>query len=90
MGLLRSQQYQGAGGYGGITSLNQDQRQGKYFPHKNVYVYIKHPNKFIKCFICKQEWSDNSTIPAKCKKDDWMSAEEILAPERSEGKGKNT
>ena len=69
----------GAGGYGGITTLNTDQRQGKYFPHKDIFITRQHPNIYIKCFTCKYSWCDGDIVPAICKKkDDWVSAEEIL------------
>ena len=70
---------EGAGGYGGITTLNTDQRQGKYFPHKDIFITRQHPDVYIKCFTCKATWAEGDKIPAICKKkDDWVSAEEIL------------
>ena len=69
----------GAGGYGGITTLNQDGRQGRYFPHKDIFILKQHPFKLIRCFTCKAQWEDGQTFPQICKKqDEWQSAEEIL------------
>jgi hypothetical protein len=78
MSLLKSQQYGGAGGYGGVNSLSTEQRQGKFHPHTSIFVYKLHPISKIKCLTCKEEWFENEPIPAKCKKDQWQSAEEIL------------
>lgn len=69
----------GAGGYGGITTLNQDSRQGKYYPHTNIFVYKQHPVSTIKCLTCYATWESNEDYPKICKKDDWKSAEEILS-----------
>lgn len=59
--------YEGAGGYGGISTLNQDQRQGKYFPHINIFILKQHPFKLVRCFTCNTQWSDGEEYPATCK-----------------------
>lgn len=49
----------GTGGYGGITTMNQDQRQGKYAPHKAI-VRIKNLMTGIvgvRCFHCGGRWT---------------------------------
>ena len=69
---------EGMGGYGGITTMNQDQRQGKFYPHKNIFVLVQHPYKLVKCFDCSKQWESNEIIPAKCKDSSWQSAEELL------------
>jgi len=49
----------GAGGYGGITSLNTDQKESPYHPHQvlsKVRDY-KENKVFVKCLTCGQTWS---------------------------------
>ena len=49
----------GAGGYGGITTMNSDQRESPYYPHQvlsKVRDY-KENKVFVKCLTCGQTWS---------------------------------
>lgn len=69
----------GAGGYGGITTLNTESRQGRFYPHINIFILKQHPYKLVKCFGCNTQWEEGEEFPKTCKKDDsWQSAEEIL------------
>jgi hypothetical protein len=70
--------YEGAGGYGTCSTLNQDERQGRYYPHINILILEEHPYKLIRCFTCSKQWEASETKPLTCKKDEWKSAEEIL------------
>ena len=71
--------YEGAGGYGTTSTLNTDQRQGKFYPHKDILILTQHPFKLIRCFTCKAQWESGEAFPAICKKlDSWQSAEDIL------------
>jgi len=62
----------GAGGYGGISTMNQDQRAGKYDPHRVVSVLknFLFDQIHIRCHICGQEWihpRGTPTCPPICK-----------------------
>jgi len=61
----------GAGGYGGITTLNQDQRQSRYHPHKTFVRYkdYAHDMYVVKCLDCGETWSHGWTerwAPEEC------------------------
>jgi hypothetical protein len=49
--------YGGKGGYGGISTMNQDQRQGYWAPHVvSKYLDRMRDMYTIKCLKCRQEW----------------------------------
>ena len=60
----------GAGGYGGISTMNQDDRQGPYYPHHNISKHTDHATDEVQvfCFSCGQRW--------------WHKRGEIEKPER--------
>ena len=64
--------YQGAGGYGGISTMNQDQRKGRYHPHYNV---TRHENfstneTQVVCLSCGMRWyhprGEIDNVPSVC------------------------
>ena len=52
----------GIGGYGGITTMNSDQRTSPYHPHKGPIVKFNSYEKpgpirvIVTCSYCKQKW----------------------------------
>jgi hypothetical protein len=70
---------QGAGGYGGISTMNQDQRQGPFHPHKSISKYYKSLDDiwWIKCLHCgldvqrtgRQYHDRELDLPDECRKD---------------------
>jgi hypothetical protein len=61
----------GVGGYGGISTMNQDQRGGKYGPHRTVSRYLSHTLNvwWVNCLACGQKWDhskDERTYPEHC------------------------
>lgn len=64
----------GIGGYGGITTMNQDQRQGRYAPHPATFrrqdplTQLVHVN----CYRCGAAWThpkgDVKNVPKTCTK----------------------
>lgn len=68
----------GAGGYGTTSTLNQDSRGGKYYPHVNIFCLTQHPFKLVRCYTCNTQWTDGEDFPQTCKKDNWDNANEIL------------
>lgn len=60
--------YEGAGGYGGISTLNQEHRQGRFYPHTNIIIIRQHPTSRVKCFTCQCSWTEGNDYPAKCLK----------------------
>jgi len=69
----------GAGGYGGSSTMNQDQRGGKWHPHNGTSQYRdRMTNKvLLKCVVCKAEWTltdeqyfkrETGDMPSVCTK----------------------
>jgi len=64
----------GAGGYGGPSTMNQDQRQPRYMPHINVTLYTRFSDNTteVSCRDCKQMWThprgSRENTPATCDK----------------------
>ena len=70
----------GLGGYGGISTMNQDQRQGHMGPHTvSKYLDRMADVYHMKCVKCKQEWQITVTqwhartveplpVPPTCEK----------------------
>jgi len=61
----------GAGGYGGISTMNQDDRgAAKYGKHMSVVKYTAHPWVYVKCLLCGLEWrhevGERGNFPAAC------------------------
>ncbi len=84
--------YEGAGGYGTISTLNQDQRQGRFYPHKSIFVFKQHPVSDIKCLDCLEHWREGEEYPAKCVKSEKSGdslAADILASAASEKRKKS-
>jgi len=69
---------QGVGGYGGISTMNQDQRKGHFGPHTVArYLDMLADVYHIKCISCRLEWTmtkkawfdrDFSSMPPECKR----------------------
>lgn len=63
----------GAGGYGGISTMNQDQRQPRYMPHNNVVLYTRMSDNMteVKCIACGARWEHprgaRANTPEKCE-----------------------
>ena len=63
----------GIGGYGGITTMNQDQRQGRYAPHSATLVLRDKMMQLVhvKCYLCDAIWVHPEgvvkNVPKKCK-----------------------
>jgi hypothetical protein len=56
---------QGAGGYGGISTMNQDQRKGVYWPHKGPFSrYVTTELVYTKCLKCRKEWKHHRIEPS--------------------------
>ena len=66
----------GAGGYGGISTLNQRDVRPKYSPHMAISTTINHMAGciMVKCLNCRQEWShmrgEQTNTPEVCEKQD--------------------
>ena len=67
----------GAAGYGGITSMNMDQRESPYYTHNPLLKYRNYKlNKMVvKCLSCHEEWEHDlgnpwSSGPEKCIRED--------------------
>jgi len=65
----------GIGGFGGITTMNQDQRIGRYAPHGAVYKHTDHMTGIttVQCYLCHQEWTYRGydggvSTPPVCKR----------------------
>lgn len=62
--------YGGVGGYGGISTMNQEGRGSRYGPHNPVVRYLVDGTEYeVKCLMCKQEWShprDERKFPMTC------------------------
>lgn len=56
---MRPKQFEGQGGYGAIWTLNQDQRQGIYHPHKTVSKRQDRIRQIVtvKCLDCGEDLS---------------------------------
>ena len=64
--MTRRAGYGGAGGYGGISTMNQEHRQGRYRPHKNITRHIlqdPEDQTQVFCFDCEQRWYHPRTEP---------------------------
>jgi len=68
----------GAGGYGGISTMNQDQRQPRYMPHVSVSMYTRLSDNTteVSCYGCGQKWSHprgaRANTPSECSKNPMM------------------
>ena len=65
----------GAGGYGGCTSMNSEQRTSPYHPHKGPIVkYISNKTTpatmHVECISCRKKWTH-------LKGDPWGSGPEV-------------
>lgn len=66
----------GAGGYGGISTLNQRDVRPRYAPHMTIFKYVDHMMGAveIKCLDCGMMWSHprgnpkGTFMPATCEK----------------------
>jgi len=63
----------GAGGYGGISTMNQDQRGPRYGPHRTLVKWFSAETGLyqVKCLDCEQEWEHDRierNFPCKCRK----------------------
>ena len=67
----------GAGGFGGTSTFNTEQRQGKYFPHKNVVIFKNHltDEVFVRCLTCKQKWTHPRLYPEAPEKCEYNECE---------------
>jgi hypothetical protein len=71
----------GAGGYGGISTMNQDQRQGPFHPHKSISRHYESLKDiwWIKCLHCglnvertgTQYYARELNLPSECNKDQY-------------------
>ena len=64
----------GSGGYGGITTMNTDQRQSPYHPHRSLLKYRNYMlgKMVVKCLDCHQEWEHPlgdpwGSAPVECR-----------------------
>lgn len=47
----------GKGGYGGITTMNTDQREGRYGEHLTISRFVRADGLIeAKCLDCGEEW----------------------------------
>ena len=58
--------------YGKISTMEQDQREGRYKPHKNVSRFIRSDQVVqVKCFDCGGYWEHrlrgDIAVPKECK-----------------------
>jgi len=64
----------GIGGYGGVTTMNQDQRLGRYYPHLALSLFQDYKNNVttVTCYKCDARWQhpvgDVQNVPAECRK----------------------
>lgn len=75
--------YGGRGGYGGISTMNQDQRQGRYWPHPATSARVDYltDEVIVHCLKCDVEWRHprgDVKGPVECK-----TAERSEAPEEN-------
>ena len=69
-----SEMRRGIGGYGGITTMNQDQRQGRYAPHLTTLRLYKPWSglMWVQCLDCHAVWrhpkGDVKNVPKTCEK----------------------
>jgi len=55
----------GHGGYGGITSMNQDQRTGRYAPHGAISKITDYLTDTVRitCLSCGESWEHPRSAP---------------------------
>ena len=60
--------------YGKISTQEQDQREGRYKPHRNVSRFIRPGDQMVqvKCFDCGAAWEhelrgDIVMVPERCE-----------------------
>ena len=77
----------GAGGYGGITTLNQEGRKGRYEPHLTISRTLDRvlDRYMVKCLRCGEEWEHGVGLgerwaPEECVAPEVESYDEDLAP----------
>lgn len=66
--------YGGAGGYGGISTMDQRDVRPRYEPHLAISKRVDHAADavILKCLDCGQEWTHTRgfpNCPAICKKE---------------------
>lgn len=59
--------------YGTISTMEQEQRQGRYRPHRNVSRFQRADRvTMVKCFDCGEAWEhptgDPGGTPSRCKR----------------------
>jgi len=65
----------GKGGYGGISTLNQEQRGGRYEPHLTISRTLDREldRYVVKCLKCGKVWFHSLNerwAPKECRRDD--------------------
>jgi len=64
----------GIGGYGGVTTMNQDQRLGRYYPHLALSLFPDYKTGIttVYCYKCEMRWhhpvGDVQNVPAECRR----------------------
>lgn len=61
-------------GYATISTMNQDQRQGRYHPHRNISRHRQTLDGLVQvfCFDCGQRWYHDEgevEVPDECHRD---------------------
>ena len=56
----------GAGGYGGITTMNTEQRSGRYSPHLAVSKITDYltDTVHVTCLACGEKWEHPRSVPS--------------------------
>jgi len=56
----------GAGGYGGITTMNTEQRTGRYSPHLAVSKITDYltDTVHVTCLTCGEKWEHPRSVPS--------------------------
>ena len=84
---MKTRMMGGAGGYGGISTMNQDQRGPRYAPHRNISLFQNYTNDRteVSCRDCGQQWyhprGDRKDTPLSCSRVvAVIAAETVLEP----------
>lgn len=85
---MKTRMMGGKGGYGGISTMNQDQRGPRYAPHRNVTLYQNYTDDRteVSCRDCAQWWfhprGDRQNTPPLCQRKEaegWPSIGDVPA-----------